>query len=396
MAELGVRVPLPHSVTDEPAYPALLHPHAPVLTDAPEKPAFLDFFAGSGLVSEALRPFFRPVWANDICPKKASVFQANHPDTAFRLGPIEDVSGSDTPPGVLSWGSFPCQDLSLAGNMAGITSARSGLVWQWLRVMDEMATRPPVVVAENVLGLIAAAGGDHYRALHMALVDRGYRVGALVLDSALWLPQSRKRVFVVGILRELHRLTSAVGGPTWCHPPSLVRLAQSLPHWAWWALPEPGGMAPPLERLLEWDAPCDNAERCARNLALIPERHRAMLDASIAAGSRVFPGYKRRRSGSQVLELRFDAVAGCLRTPEGGSSRQLLVLWKDGALHTRLLTVREAARLMGAPDSYQLPGSYNDAYRAMGDAVAVPVTRFLAARLLVPLAEAAKGAVHCR
>jgi DNA (cytosine-5)-methyltransferase 1 len=102
----------------------------------------------------------------------------------------------------------------------------------------------------------------------------------------------------------------------------------------------------------------------------------------------VFPGYKRTRNGNQVLELRFDSVAGCLRTPEGGSSRQLLVICRDGTFTTRLLTVREAARLMGAPENYRILGSYNDGYRAMGDGVAVPAVRYLACHLLAPLSEA--------
>jgi DNA (cytosine-5)-methyltransferase 1 len=101
----------------------------------------------------------------------------------------------------------------------------------------------------------------------------------------------------------------------------------------------------------------------------------------------VFPGYKRTRNGHQVLELRFDNIAGCLRTPGGGSSRQLLVIYSDGLFKTRLLTVREAARLMGVRESYRIEGSYNDGYKAMGDAVAVPVVRYLARHLLAPLSE---------
>jgi DNA (cytosine-5)-methyltransferase 1 len=92
-------------------------------------------------------------------------------------------------------------------------------------------------------------------------------------------------------------------------------------------------------------------------------------------------GVKRQR-----LELRFDGVAGCLRTPAGGSSRQVLVIVEGGAVKTRLLGAREAARLMGAPENFKLPGSYNAAYKAMGDAVAVPVARWLAEHLLAPLA----------
>lgn len=101
----------------------------------------------------------------------------------------------------------------------------------------------------------------------------------------------------------------------------------------------------------------------------------------------VAPGYKRTRAGKQVLELRFDNVAGCLRTPSGGSSRQILVIRKNGELRSRLLTVKETARLMGAPEEYKIPGSYNDGYKAMGDAVAFPVARWLAEKLLLPLAD---------
>ena len=78
-----------------------------------------------------------------------------------------------------------------------------------------------------------------------------------------------------------------------------------------------------------------------------------------------------------------------MRTPEGGSSKQFIVLKKDGEVHARLLTVRETARLMGAPDSFRLPGSANDGYKAMGDAVALPVARFIGEQFLLKIAEAA-------
>ena len=101
----------------------------------------------------------------------------------------------------------------------------------------------------------------------------------------------------------------------------------------------------------------------------------------------VYTGYRRTRNHKQVLEVRTDGIAGCLRTPRGGSSRQIVLIAENGHLKTRLLTVREAARLMGAPDSFQLPGSYNDGYMAMGDAVAFPVAKFLSEHLLAPIAQ---------
>ncbi len=348
-------------------------------------PPFLDFFAGSGLVSEGLKAYFTPVWANDICKKKAAVYCANHSERNFSLGAIENVRGLDLPVARLSWGSFPCQDLSLAGNMKGISSNRSGLVWQWLRVMDEMSCRPPIVVAENVVGLVSLDGGSHYRSLHCALVDRGYRVGAIVLDASKWVPQSRKRVFVVAVHPGFQTSTFESCQPTWCHPAPIRRIAAKLPDWVWWHLPEPPARRLRLEDIVDFDLPCDDESKRTRLLEFIPPSHRGRLEKARKCGYTTFPGYKRVRHGKQVLELRFDGLAGCLRTPEGGSSRQFLVLAHSGSFETRLLSVNEAAALMGVRKGYRIPGSYNDGYRAMGDAVAVPVTRYLAKHLLAPL-----------
>lgn len=350
------------------------------------KPTFLEFFAGSGLVAHALCPYFRADWANDISTKKAKVYLENHPKKAFWLGSVADVKGEDLPEAALAWASFPCQDLSLAGAMAGIRAERSGLVWEWLRVMDEMDAKPPLLVAENVTGLVSANNGEHYHLLHQALLQRGYRVGALLLDAARWVPQSRPRIFVVAVRADISIPDHLVAlEPGWAHSNALRAAAKGLDDWIWWNLPEPSPRKENLADIIEWDAPCDSLEIAQRNLALIPEAH---LNKLLSGGFTVAPGYKRIRNKRQVLELRFDGVAGCLRTPKGGSSRQFLVLNKDGELKTRLLTVRETARLMGAPDTFKLPGSYNDGYMAMGDAVAAPVARYLAKYLLSPLAAA--------
>lgn len=348
------------------------------------KPPFLDFFAGSGLVSEGLKTCFTPVWANDICKKKAAVFCANHPKEIFRLGPIQTIKGAELPEACLSWGSFPCQDLSLAGNMGGISGERSGLVWQWLRVMDEMSRKPPIVVAENVVGLVSAAKGSHYKRLHEALLDRCYKVGAVILDAAYWVPQSRKRVFVVAIDNRFKTTEFESEMPSWCHPSSIQRAAEGLEQWIWWRIPEPSQRKTTIESIVDLHAPCDNEERRRHLLGLIPPKH--LEKTAHSNGRFVFPGYKRVRHGKQVLELRFDGLAGCLRTPEGGSSRQFLVIKQVDSLNTRLLTVKEASALMGVRKDYRIPGTYNDGYKALGDAVAIPVVRHLARNLLAPLA----------
>lgn len=347
---------------------------------------FLEFFAGSGLVSYALDPFFNAVWANDVCPQKASVFTANHKKRPFHLGSITEVNGADLPPAALAWASFPCQDLSLAGNGEGIRAKRSGLVWEWLRVMDEMPQRPAILAAENVVGLVSAHGGKNYKELHKALVKRGYRVGAMLLDAVHWLPQSRPRIFVVAVDRSIAIPCSLLAEkPTWTHSSAIQKASSRLTDWIFWNLPEPEKRLSTLSHIVDFSLPCHDATTSKKNIDMIPETHKRKLEES---GLHVVPGYKRTRRGKQVLELRFDDVAGCLRTPAGGSSRQYLVIKHAGTWKTRLLSPREAARLMGAPENFELPGTFSNGYKAMGDAVAAPVAAYLAEHILLPLAAA--------
>lgn len=367
-----------------PASPAVMPSIVVPRPQRKAKPAFLEFFAGSGLVSQALGRYFSLSWANDICPKKAAIFRVNQSSEKFHLGSITSVNGSTLPDAILSWASFPCQDLSLAGKSGGIQASRSGLVWEWLRVMDEMPQRPSVLVAENVLGLVSSDGGSQYRQLHKALVERGYKVGAMVIDAVRWLPQSRPRVFVVAVPQELQIPKSLLDySNNWLHPASVAKAAKGLDGWLWWKMPEPAPRRQTLSDIIDWEALCMDEKTAARTISLISTDHlRRFMESDLKAA----PGYKRTRQGRQVLELRFDDIAGCLRTPQGGSSRQFLVLKRDERLDVRLLTVLETARLMGAPDAYKLPGGYNEGYRAMGDAVAVPAAEYLAKYLLSKLA----------
>lgn len=340
-----------------------------------------EFFAGSGLVAYGLKGLFSPVWANDISEQKAAVYEANFGSEYFRLDDIKNVNGSELPFAHLSWASFPCQDLSLAGAIGGIHAARSGLVWEWLRVVDEMDEKPKILALENVVGLLSTNSGDNYRALHFALVNRGYRCGAIVLNASLFLPQSRPRVFVIAVQKGCDIPRELMGdGPCWLHNKAAVDVGRSLPDWIWWKTEKPPHRIQTIKDIVQEGVPFDKDDA----LRLVPDRHQKILNEHDPVYA---TGYRRTRQGKQQLELRFDGIAGCLRTPEGGSSKQYLIIKKNGVSHARLLTVREAARLMGAPDDFILPGTYNDGYMAMGDAVAVPVAQFIGDRFLIKLAE---------
>ena len=111
----------------------------------------------------------------------------------------------------------------------------------------------------------------------------------------------------------------------------------------------------------------------------------AKVEVAKRAGRRMVGGvYKRTRLNEvgvkvQRAEVRFDDVAGCLRTPAGGSSRQVILVVEGRRVRSRLISSRETARLMGLPETYVLPKNYNEAYHLTGDGVVVPVVRHLAA-----------------
>lgn len=340
-----------------------------------------EFFAGSGLVAYGLKDMFRPIWANDICPKKAAVYKANFHDEHFFLDDIRNISGMELPYANLSWASFPCQDLSLAGSLGGIDAKRSGLIWEWLRILKEMPDPPALLVIENVAGLLSAKAGVNYTRLHYSLIELGYKSGAVLIDASHFVPQSRLRVFVIAVKKDIsipHELLD--NGPNWLHNKTSANLGRHLPNWIWWRVDKPPKRKVRLIDIVDFNLPYDKDNV----LNLLPPHHKNKLDK---LDEIVTTGYRRTRHGVQFLEIRFDDLAGCLRTPEGGSSKQFLVVKGGGESHARLLSPREAARLMGAPDSFILPDTYNDAYKAMGDAVALPVASFIGKSFLIKLAE---------
>lgn len=353
---------------------------------------FLEFFAGAGLVRQALEPAWRCVWANDLSPKKARVYQDNFGDVELHVGDVANVRAEQLPDAELAWASFPCQDLSLAGWRKGMDSARSGAFWAFwtaMRDLQQQGRLPEVLVLENVTGLLQ---GEDFSGLCEALAALDLRFGALTIDAKRFTPQSRPRVFIVAANTAIaQRFAASEPAPAWSSP-ALQRAVDRLPaavaeRWIWWPLPVPLAVPPAIESFIEADAgPWFDESKVDHLLAMMTEPHRRkIVEVSRQGAPRVGFLYRRVRQGRQRAEVRFDGVAGCLRTPAGGSSLQTVVIVEGDRVRMRLLSPREAARLMGAPDSFRLPENYNDAYRAMGDGVSVPAVAWLARHLLMPL-----------
>ena len=94
--------------------------------------------------------------------------------------------------------------------------------------------------------------------------------------------------------------------------------------------------------------------------------------------------FRRVRKGKSMAELRTDGRAGCLRTPRGGSGRQILFRAGKGKYSVRLITSRECARLMGVGE-YAISAPLNQALFGFGDAVCVPVVEWIAKYYLNPV-----------
>jgi len=349
------------------------------------------------MVRAGLGPGWDCLFANDFDAKKAAAYTRNWGDGEMRVADINALTAVDLPAQAnLMWGSFPCQDLSLAGVGKGLEGARSGAFYAFWRLVRELGDRAPRIVAvENVVGALTSNNGADFRAMIETFLDHSYTPGAMVINADGFVPQSRPRLFIIGVAGEAP--ASEPREPF--HPKALVRAVDALPNslsdqMAWWRLPPPPLKNTAFIDLIE-DEPDSvswhSRAQTRRLLSLMAPLPRAKVEAAQASGRRmvgcIYRRTRRDEAGrkAQRAEVRFDDIAGCLRTPSGGSSRQTLLIVDGASIRSRLISARETARLMGLDDGYVLPERYNDAYHLTGDGVVVPVVRHLAAHLFEPL-----------
>jgi DNA (cytosine-5)-methyltransferase 1 len=375
---------------------------------------FYEFFAGGGMARAGLGDRWDCLFANDFSPMKAAAYRANWTGDHFHEGDVAKVTPDMLPEGgELVWASFPCQDLSLAGDYRGLgdqrakEKTRSGtfwLFWALMRGLIEVGRAPRLIVLENVHGTLRSNGGRDFAAIAGALSGADYKCGAILIDAKWFLPQSRPRLFIVAVRRDVvipPALRASTPDPRW-HPPALIEAvdkvsAEARKKWVWWKLAYPPMRRKVLADMVEkeptgvsWHTP----DETAYILSLMSDVNIAKVEEAKKSGTlKVGTIYRRTRIDEvgkkvQRAEVRFDDIAGCLRTPAGGSSRQTLLIVEGQKVRSRLLSPREAANLMGLPKKFKLPKRYNDAYHLAGDGVAVPVVRHLAAHILEPLVAA--------
>jgi DNA (cytosine-5)-methyltransferase 1 len=355
-----------------------------------------EFFAGGGMARLGLGEAFQCVFANDISAAKAKAYKAAFGGDHFVCHDVWQIQANALPGRAwLAWASSPCQDVSLAGARQGLNAPRSGAFWGFWRLIEALhadARPPETIVIENVCGLLSANSGQDFSTLCSALAQAGYAVGALEIDAALFVPQSRPRLFVVASLAATSGRFCAGGPQMPFHSKAVVQAYSRLPapvqaRWHWWRVRQPPQRNTTLRDVLDWSARWDDPAKSEALVAMMaPHQQGRLGDLCAKGGTHVGAGFRRIRTEAgqkvQRFEVRFDGLAGCVRTPGGGSSRQTVVFVDGGTVRTRLLTSRECARLMGLPDHYPLPSGQTAALQLVGDGVAVPVARWLGENLL--------------
>jgi DNA (cytosine-5)-methyltransferase 1 len=292
----------------------------------------VDFFAGMGLMRLGLeRHGWSIALANDIDEQKFQMYKGNFRDAEehYLVKDIHQLSADEVPTSTLATASFPCNDLSLAGARNGLQGRHSSAFWGLIRILREMGSRrPPMVLLENVTGFLTSCEGKDFRDALLALNGLGYGVDAFILDAVSFVPQSRARLFVVGILNQEDPLREVP------HPAALVSKvrpralaefirAHSDIQWDIRMLPDPPETEDRLVDVVE-DLPEDapewwSKERTEYLLNQMSSRHRRIADEMIRKRDWSYGTvFRRIRHEKSMAELRVDGIAGCLRTPCSG------------------------------------------------------------------------------
>jgi DNA (cytosine-5)-methyltransferase 1 len=371
-----------------------------------------EFFAGMGLIRRALETpsdgqRFRVVYANDLSPSKHRVYDALFPvdcDAASHVYDERDIASvrADEIPDCQLWtASFPCTDLSLAGSRRGIRAGQSGAVWAMLGLLRDkpIDSRPRWLLFENVTGLLSSHDGEDFTSLVSAINKLGFGVDVMRIDAVHFTPQSRPRLFIIATqLDDAH--APALVDPfalTLCdtRPAAVLSAMQSAPHLLWHARQTPPlpTRTISLEDIIEelpddspkWWSP-DRTDYFTRQIH--PNHVAKVHELRIGATLRHVTAFRRVRTIKDIkrslAEIRFDGVAGCLRTPKGGSAKQIVIQLGGGSLRVRHMTAVECMRLQGVDDAPPMNMSENELLFALGDAVCVPAARWALDQLEAP------------
>lgn len=284
-------------------------------------------------------------WQVEI-DKNCQKLLAHRFPNARRYTDVRDVGKHNLSAVDVICGGFPCQDLSVAGKRVGLAGERSGLWYEFARIIDEM--RPGIVIIENVPGLLSSAKGADFGIIVSTLDEFGYGVAWRVLDAQHFgLAQRRKRMFIISSL----------------------------------------GSGRAAEILFEPESVCwDSAQSREAGNASSASADRGIADATRITGAIQERDYKGiATTVDNKLVWDFHRQDGSYREQKG-TMPTVAAKWGTGGnnmpfVGVRRLTPTECERLQGFPDGWTDGFADSTRYRMLGNAVAVPVVEWIARRI---------------
>ena len=160
----------------------------------------LDLFSGIGGFSLGLKRVFdiKHTYYSEIDKYAIDVYKNNFKNITY-VKSVTDVRGGQLPKiDIITFGS-PCQDFSLAGKRKGMGGAKSSLITEAIRLIEEC--KPSFFIWENVKGTFSTNNGADFWAIIQAFANiGGYRLEWQLLNTKWFLPQNRERIYLVGYI----------------------------------------------------------------------------------------------------------------------------------------------------------------------------------------------------
>lgn len=316
-------------------------------------PKFVDLFAGIGgtrlaLESTGAECVFTSEWDRFALQTYVKNFGDEHPI----VGDIREIDESDVPNHQILVGGFPCQPFSLAGvskkNSLGKAHGFScpiqgNLFFDVARIIEHK--RPQLVILENVKNLLSHDHGRTFQIIKQTLeVDLGYSLSYKVFDAQNLVPQHRERVIIV----------AKKNGKPFDFEKVQIRSTKTT-----------------LSKILH---PQDGTERSS----IYTEGELGKVLSKYTLSDKLWNylqdyAEKHRQKGNGFGFGLFgpDDVARTLSARYHKDGSEILI--KQPRKNPRRLTPREAARLMGFPENFEIPVSDTQAYRQFGNSVVVPL-----------------------
>jgi DNA (cytosine-5)-methyltransferase 1 len=163
----------------------------------------VSLFSGAGGLDKGFEAAgFNTIWANEYDRDIWETYEKNFPCTILNRHSIRDVNSDDIPEcdGII--GGPPCQSWSEAGSLRGIKDKRGQLFFEYIRILKDK--KPKFFLAENVSGMLASRHSEALVDIKELFVESGYDLSFSLLNAVDYgVPQDRKRVFFIGIRKDL-------------------------------------------------------------------------------------------------------------------------------------------------------------------------------------------------